>query len=192
MEPIGLAEAIQALRDGAVVAYPTETYYGLAVDGLDEAALGRLLQLKGRGVEKTISLIVAGPAMLPMVCAEVPALAQRLMAEHWPGPLTLVLPARPGLPEALVAEGAVAVRQSPHPVAAALVQAWGRPLTATSANRAGQPPTRTAAEVRAAFPGAEGLFVLDGGATPGGAPSTLARVRGDRIEVLRQGAVSLR
>ncbi len=186
-----IAEAIAALRDGAVVAYPTETYYGLAVDGLDEAALARLLRLKGRGAEKTVSLIVTGRPMLDLVCAEVPPLAERLIAAHWPGPLTLVLPARSGLPGALVADGAVAVRQSPHPVAAALVGAWGRPITATSANRAGEPPSRTAAEVRAAFGHAGSLFVLDGGTTPGGAPSTLARVRGEGIEILRRGAVSL-
>jgi L-threonylcarbamoyladenylate synthase len=189
---VELAEALAVLRRGGVVAYPTETFYGLAVDPLDAAALRRLLELKGRSAEKTVSLIVSGRQMLDTVCAEVSPLAEQLMADHWPGALTLALPARPGLPEALVSDGCVAVRQSPHPLASALVVAFGRPITATSANRAGEPPSRTAAEVRAAFPEAESLFLLDGGPTPGGAPSTLVRVRGSQREILRQGAVSLK
>jgi len=109
--------------------------------------------------------------------------------KHWPGALTLALPARPGLPEALVADGCVAVRQSPHPIARALVAGFGGPVTTTSANRSGEPPATTAAMVRAAL--GSGCHVLDGGTTTGGAPSTLARVRGDVVEILRAGAVAL-
>jgi L-threonylcarbamoyladenylate synthase len=111
------------------------------------------------------------------------------MAAHWPGPLTIALPARPGLPAALVADGCVAVRQSPHPVAAALVAGLGGPLTTTSANRAGERPATSAAAVRAAL--GAGCHVLDGGDTAGGAPSTLVRVRGDQVEILRRGALNL-
>lgn len=189
-----IEEAISTLRRGGVVAYPTETSYGLAVDALDERALARLIQLKGREAAKAISLIVTGRPMAEALCAEISARADQLMAAHWPGPLTLVLPARGGLPPALVSDGAVALRQSSHPLAAALVAAWGRPITATSANRAGQPAARTPHEVRAGFADAEGLdalLVLEGGDTVGGPASTLARVRGDRIEVLRQGAVAI-
>jgi L-threonylcarbamoyladenylate synthase len=186
-----LDEALAVLRGGGVVAYPTETYYGLAVDARDEGALERLLALKGRGADRTISLIVADRAMVESLCAEIPRRAIELMEAHWPGPLTLVLPARPGLPPALVGEGGVAVRCSPHPVAAALVAALGAPITATSANRAGQPPARTPAEVRAAFTGGAALHVCEAGETPGGPPSTLVRVRGDALEVLRRGAVPI-
>jgi L-threonylcarbamoyladenylate synthase len=189
---VDLSGALAVLRQGGVVAYPTETYYGLGVDALDERALERLMQLKGRGADKALSVIVSGPAMLAGLCSEVPALAQRLMADHWPGPLTLVLPARPALPGPLVADGGVAVRQSPHPLAAALVAALGRPITATSANPAGQPAARTPAEVRAGFPAAVAagqLFVCEGGETVGGPPSTLVRVRDGQLEVLRRGAV---
>jgi L-threonylcarbamoyladenylate synthase len=184
-----VAAAVAALGRGEVVAYPTETSYGLAVDASDEAALSRLWLLKGRGAEKAFSVIVAGPAMLADLCAQVPPAAQRLMAAHWPGPLTLALPARAGLPAALVLDGCVALRQSPHPVAQALVAGFGRPITATSANRAGGPPAHSAAEVAAALPGS--CFVLDGGPTAGGPPSTLVRVRGEVVEVLRRGAVTL-
>jgi L-threonylcarbamoyladenylate synthase len=181
------AEAVAALERGEIVAYPTETSYGLGVDADNEAALARLFALKGRGAEKAFSVIVTGAAMARTLCAEIPPAAARLIAAHWPGPLTLALPARPGLPAALVLDGCVAVRQSPHPVAHALAAGLGRPITATSANQAGQPAALTAAEVRAAFP--QGCLVLDGGPTVGGPPSTLARVRGDVVEVLRRGAL---
>jgi L-threonylcarbamoyladenylate synthase len=183
-----VAAAIAALRRGEVVAYPTETFYGLGVDPFDAAALERLRVLKGRG-EKAISMLIDGEEMLDRLCAGISPRARALMAKHWPGALTLALPARPGLPEALVAEGCVAVRQSPHPIARALVAGFGGPVTTTSANRAGEPPATTAAAVRAAL--GAGCHVLDGGTTTGGAPSTLARVRGDALEILRPGAVTL-
>jgi L-threonylcarbamoyladenylate synthase len=183
-----LAAAVEALRRGEIVAYPTETFYGLAVDALSEPALARLRALKGRG-EKALSALVVGRAMLERLCVPPSPRALALMARHWPGALTLALPARAGVPEALVADGCVAVRESPHDVARALVVGFGGPLTATSANLAGEPPATTAAQVEAALAGR--CFVLHGGTTPGGAASTLARVRGNRIEVLRPGAVSL-
>jgi tRNA A37 threonylcarbamoyladenosine synthetase subunit TsaC/SUA5/YrdC len=111
------------------------------------------------------------------------------MERYWPGALTLALPARPGIPEALVLDGFVAVRESPNALARALVRAFGAPVTTTSANLAGQPPATTPDQVRAAL--GPRVTVLPGGATPGGAPSTLARVRGNRIEVLRPGAVEI-
>jgi L-threonylcarbamoyladenylate synthase len=158
-----------------VVAYPTETFYGLGVDAFSEAALERLRALKGRG-EKAISVLIDGEAMLARLCAEVPPLAAELMRRHWPGALTIALPARPGLPAALVSDGFVAVRQSPHPLARAMVTHFGGPVT-------------TGAAVTAAL--GDGCHLLDGGATTGGAPSTLVRVRGDAVEVLRRGAVDL-
>ena len=152
------------------------------------------VMLKGREAGKAISVSSSGPAMLESLCAEIPPLAQRLMAAHWPGALTLALPARPGLSSALVTDGCVAVRQSSHPMAAALVSAWGGAITATSANRAGAPPATSAQEVRAAFPAEVddgSLFVLDGGETAGGLPSTVVRLRDGQLQVLRQGAVAL-
>jgi L-threonylcarbamoyladenylate synthase len=183
----GIAAAVAALRRGEIVAYPTETSYGLAVDAADEAALARLFDLKGRGAEKAFSVIVADRAMAQSLCAEIAPAAATLVEAHWPGPLTLALPARAGLPAALVLDGCVALRQSPHPVAQALVSGLGRAITATSANRAGQPAALTAADVRAAFP--DGCLVLDGGPTAGGPASTLARVRGGAVEVLRRGVI---
>lgn len=180
--------AAAALRRGEIVAYPTETFYGLGVNALDELALARLKLLKGRG-EKATSVLVHGPDMLDRLCRKVPPLAAALMERFWPGALTIALPARSGVPPALVAEGCVAVRESSHPTARALVESFGAPVTATSANLAGQPPATTAEAVEEVFEGR--CRVLHGGTTPGGAPSTLVRVRGNRIEVLRRGAVEI-
>jgi L-threonylcarbamoyladenylate synthase len=180
--------AVEALRRGEIVAFPTETFYALGVDALDELALARLRLLKGRK-EKAISVLVDGPEMLARLCSKVPPRAAELMRGHWPGALTLALPARRGLPAPLVSEGCIAVRQSPHPTAQALVARFGRPITATSANRAGEPPATTAEAVDETFEGR--CRVLHGGTTPGGQPSTLARVRGDKVEILRRGAIDL-
>jgi L-threonylcarbamoyladenylate synthase len=183
-----VAAALAALRRGEVIGFPTETFYGLGVDAFEEEALERLRARKGRGAEKAISVLV-DESTLTQVVAEVSPRARQLMAAHWPGPLTLALPARPGLPETLVMEGCVAVRWSPNPVAQALVAGLGRPITATSANPAGAPPPTTAAGVIAYF--GDGLVVVDGGETPGGLASTLARVRGEVVEVLRPGPIAL-
>jgi L-threonylcarbamoyladenylate synthase len=124
------------------------------------------------------------------LCGKVPARASALMLRYWPGALTIALPARRGVPAPLVSEGCIAVRRSSHPTAQALVSRFGRPLTTTSANLAGQPPCTTPEAVEEAFEGR--CRVIHGGATAGGAPSTLVRVRGDdRVEILRRGAIEL-
>lgn len=180
--------AVAALRRGEIVAYPTETFYGLGVNALDELALKRLRALKGRGT-KAISVLVEGAEMIEPLCRKVPPRAVALMKRYWPGALTIALPARRGVPAALIADGCVAVRQSPHPTARALVAEFGAPVTATSANYAGQPPATTAEEAEEMFEGR--CRILHGGATPGGAPSTLVRVRDNHIEILRRGAIEI-
>jgi L-threonylcarbamoyladenylate synthase len=180
--------AVAALRRGEIVAYPTETFYGLGVDALDELALARLRALKGRD-GKAISVLVDGPDMLDSVCSSVPPLAAKLMKRYWPGALTIALPARRNLPGSLITEGCIAVRQSSHPTAQALVAGLGRPLTTTSANLAGQAPATTDEAVEEIFAGR--CRILHGGATTGGAPSTLVRVRGSKLEILRPGAIEI-
>jgi len=180
--------AVAALRRGEIVAYPTETFYGLGVDALDELALARLRALKGRDT-KAISVLVDGPAMLESLCSTVPPLASALMRLYWPGALTIALPARRNLPSAIVDDGCVAVRQSSHATAQALVAGLGRPLTTTSANLAGQPPATTDDGLDEMFGGR--CRVVHGGATRGGAPSTLVRVRGAKLEILRRGAIEI-
>lgn len=176
------------LAAGGAVAFPTESTYGIGVDALSPAALERLFALKGREPGKPPPILISDDAMLELLVARVPERARRLMARFWPGPLTLVLPARAGLPEPLVSDGGVGVRRSPHPLAAQLVAAFGGPVTATSANLSGQPAAVEAAEVRAVF--GDRLHVLDGGRAPGAPPSTVARVGDDgTLTILRAGAL---
>jgi L-threonylcarbamoyladenylate synthase len=182
-----IQSAAAALRCAEVVALTTETYFALAADATQAVAVDQVLALKGRAAERTLALLVE-PGMVDTLCLNVSFRARALMAAHWPGPLTLVLPARPGLVPAIVQDGFVAMRVPSDPLARAVVAALGRPLTATSANRAGESPARTAEEVRRTFPG---VRVVGQGPTPGGPPSTLARVDGDRVEILRQGALVL-
>ena len=153
-------------------------------------AATRVMTPRRRGAEKSSALLVADMAMFAGLCAEVPVRARELAAAHWPGPLTLALPARPELPAAIVSDGCVAARVSSHPLAAALVEAAGRPITATSANPVGAAPARTAAEVAAYFVGKQ-IYILDGGQTLGGLPSTLVRLRETALEILRPGAVKI-
>jgi L-threonylcarbamoyladenylate synthase len=183
-----IAEAARVLSDGGMVAFPTESTYGLGVDALSLPALERLFALKGREPGKPPPILISDEAMLELLVARVPPRARQLMARFWPGPLTLVLPARADLPEPLVSDGGVGVRHSPQAMANALVAAFGRPVTATSANLSGQPAAVEAAEVRAIFGGA--LHVLDGGRAPGAQPSTVARVADDgTLTILRAGAL---
>ena len=187
--PEEIVFAAEVFCKGEIVAYPTETSYGLGVNALDELALVRLRQLKGRDGNKPISVLVSGAQMLDQLCRPLPPLARRLMAAYWPGPLTLVLPAQRDLPRPLVSDGCVAVRVSSHPTAQALVEAFGAPVTATSANLAGESPATTPEMVEEVFEGR--CRVIHGGVTPGGAPSTVARVRGGRLEILRQGVLRI-
>jgi L-threonylcarbamoyladenylate synthase len=186
-----IAAAVDRLRAGGLVAFPTETFYGLGADALDPAAVARVFLAKGRPADKPLLVLVDSPAMVGEVAADVPERARRLMARYWPGPLTLVLRARLHLPPALTAgTGTIGVRVPGHPVARALVHASGRPVTAPSANPHGVPSPRTALEVLAGLGDAVDL-VLDAGPTPGGLSSTLLDLTGPVPRVIRPGAVTL-
>lgn len=190
-EADALSRAAEVLAGGGLVAFPTETYYGLAADLAQASALARLADLKGREANKPFPLIAADMAQALALAAEVPALARELMARHWPGPLTLVLTARSGLPREVVSpDGGVGVRVSPHPVAGGLARALGRPITATSANPAGLPPARRVEELHPRI--VQGVdLVLEGGATPGGPASTVLDVRRQPPRLLRAGPVEV-
>jgi L-threonylcarbamoyladenylate synthase len=185
-----LTAALATLRrDGAIV-YPTETFYGLGARALSDAAVAAVARLKGRDAGKPIALIVRDVAMVAAVVSRVPPPALRLMTRHWPGPLTLVLPAQPGLPSALTSgSGTIGVRVSSSPIAQALVTALGEPLTATSANPGGSEPAVDVASARRYF-GAEVDYV-DGGTLPGGLGSTVVLVADAEARVIRHGATSV-
>jgi L-threonylcarbamoyladenylate synthase len=185
-----LTEAIDALAAGELVVYPTETFYGIGADALSPAALGRLFAAKQRESGKPVALIAADGPMAFSLARRTPALAQRLADSFWPGALTLVIAARDGLPpELLGAGGGVGVRVSSHPTARALSAGLGRPITATSANRAGEPAARTLDEARAAL-GTKVKVYLEGGRLDVSAPSTVVAVAEDDWKVLREGSIS--
>jgi len=184
-----LANACAALRAGGVVAFPTETYYGLAVDPFNQAALSRLFALKGRSSDKPVLLIVDNVSQLSSLVAEIPSPFTILMERFWPGPLTLVFPGAPSLPALLTGNlGTIGVRVSSQPVARKLVRAFGRPITATSANFSGHPAAVTASDVRDQL-GSELDAVLDGGDTPGGQGSTLLGYQEGKVCLLRGGVI---
>src|SRR5262245_39984109 len=185
-----LGRAVDILKLGGLVAFPTETFYGLGALALDPAAVRRVFELKGRPASKPLLVLVGSVAMAEDL-ARVTEQARALTARHWPGALTLVLPARPVLPVEFTAGTAtICVRQSSDAVATALVTRLGGPLTAPSANPSEAPPPTTADEVLGYFTGSLDL-VLDAGPSPGGLPSTVLDVTGATPRVLRPGAVRL-
>jgi L-threonylcarbamoyladenylate synthase len=176
---------------GGLVAFPTESFYGLGADALDAGAVARVFAVKGRPDDKPVLVLVDGVEMAAGLAAAVPDGARALMARHWPGPLTLVLRAAAGVPAALTGgTGTIGVRMPGHAVARALVAAVARPVTAPSANPSGAPPPVTAAAVRSYFDRQVEL-ILDGGPTAGGAGSTVADCTVWPPRVLRQGPVVL-
>ena len=178
---------VNLLRAGEVLACPTETQMGLLADALSEQAVARVCELKGRPAGEAISVIVPSLEQALRLVRDVSDHALRLARAHWPGPLTLVLRAREGMPSALIKDGKLALRVPGPSPALALVRAFGGPLTATSANRSGKPPLTTAAELRTTFgPALAGIVP---GTPPGTAPSTIIDITGDHPLVIRQGAV---
>jgi L-threonylcarbamoyladenylate synthase len=190
IDAAALARAIQALRTGDSIVYPTETFYGIGADAFSTDALERIFAIKGRDAAKTIALIAHDEASAFAIASEVPELARRLAQAFWPGPLTIVMPARDGIPPALVGPGGgIGVRVSSHPVARALAHGLGRPITATSANLSGAAPARTTAEARATLSDLIDVFV-EGGTLAGGMPSTVIECDRDGWKLIREGAIS--
>ena len=186
-----LKEAAGVLLKGRLVAFPTETFYGLGAHALAAGAVRGIYAVKGRPEVKPLLVLVDSVRMAESLVKEVPAAALALMARYWPGPLTLVFRAMPNLPEELTAgTGTIGIRMSGHPVAFELVRAAGVPITAPSANPSGGEPPTTAAEVRRAFDGKIAL-ILDGGATTGGLPSTIVDVTVIPPRIIRPGALEL-
>jgi len=186
-----LAYAVQLLRAGQVIAFPTDTVYGVGADGFDERAIEQLFVVKERERGKAIPYLLADTADLAKVVREMPRAAQILAEKFWPGGLTLVVPASPRVPKILMAGGdTVAVRVPNHPTPRALIATLGVPLAATSANISGGPDPANAQEVLAQLNGRLPL-VLDGGATRGNVPSSVVDVTSDPPKVLRVGVIAV-
>ena len=179
--------ATKRLREGGIVIYPTETFYGIGAVLSRPEALSRLASLKGRKSEKPLPVIVAGEDEARALWKEVPPLVEGLMKRFWPGPLTIVLPARAGLPFEVAPHGAIGVRVSSNEIARALAKSAGA-IVATSANLAGQRECTRVAEIDPSLRG-EVDAVVDVGETVGGRPSTVVTVEEGKLTVLREGAV---
>jgi L-threonylcarbamoyladenylate synthase len=184
-----LAPLVEVLERGGVVACPTETWLGLLADARNEQAIERVAVLKGRPADMPIALLLPSAEAVQEVALPPSAEAKALMAAHWPGPLTLLLRAKPGLSPRLVRDGKVGVRVPGPSPAAQLTRAFGHALTATSANLTGEPPLRSADELPPAL--AEGIDGSVPGVSPGGAPSTLLDTTTAPMTILRAGAIEI-
>lgn len=183
-----ITSALQVLLSGGLVAFPTDTVYGVGAIAFDERAVESIYAAKARPVEKAIPVLIGDTGDLSRVAEEIPEAAARLIARYWPGPLTVLVPKKPALPGVISATSTVGVRVPDHEVARALLRTAG-PMAVTSANLSGQPSPVTAREVFEQLNGRIAL-ILDGGKTPGGVPSTLVDCTGAEIQILREGPIS--
>jgi L-threonylcarbamoyladenylate synthase len=184
-----LDEAAKWIRLGGLVALPTDTLYGLAADPFHADAVERLFAVKGRAAGRALPLIAADADQIAAQLGPLPPAGERLAAKFWPGPLTLLIPAPVALARGVTGgTGRVGVRVPAHDIARAICRAADRPITATSANRSGQPATTDPAEVERAL-GEDVDLLIDTGPTRGGAPSTIVDVTGGASRLVRAGAV---
>ncbi|MFC1530147.1 L-threonylcarbamoyladenylate synthase [Gemmatimonadota bacterium] len=185
----GLRRAVEALRSGGIVAYPTETQYGLGVDALNPASTRSLHELKERG-EGTFLVVTADEAAARELCSDFPDPARSIARNCWPGPVTILVPARDGLPAEVVGEGGLlGVRVSGNPIARELPARLGGPVVSTSANLTGRAPLNDPGLINRVFPDRLDL-ILDGGVLPPGPGSTIVDGRTVPLKVIREGAVS--
>ncbi len=188
--PAEIAAATERLKAGGVVAFPTETVYGLGASAFDARAVEHVFALKGRPAHNPLIVHVADVAMAQRVAAQWPKAAEALAQSFWPGPLSLILPRRPEVPAIVTAGGGtVAVRCPDHPVALALLRAFGGPLVGPSANKSGTVSPTRSEHVRSVWNEVE-VLVLEGGECRTGIESTVLLLAGDAPRVLRPGAIT--
>lgn len=186
--PHVIQQVVDCMKANGVLAVPTDSFYAMAVGVSQQSALERLLRIKGGREGSPIPVLVGNPSQLEQLTDQIPDIAWTLIRQFWPGLLTLVLPARQGLSSILTAgQPTIGVRQPNDPRVCELLKHTG-PLTGTSANRSGQPPAQSAAEVMT-YLGSDIDLILDGGPSPGGQPSTVLQLVG-KPRILRQGAIS--
>jgi len=184
-----IIQALDVLTRGGLVAFPTDTVYGVGALAFNGDAVKSIYTAKNRPVEKAIPILLARPEDLDKVTIDVPDMAAKLALRYWPGPLTLVVPKHPHLPDMVSELPTVGVRMPDHPVARGLLRATG-PMAVTSANISGKDNPETAQEVMSQLNGRVHL-VLDGGKTLGGIPSTVVDCTGGEPVILREGPVTL-
>ncbi len=184
-----ISRALEILRKGGIVAFPTDTVYGLGALAFDNAAIESIYMAKDRPLEKAIPILIGDLSDLDRIGSDIPDMALRFAERFWPGPLTCVLPKKLILPPAVSATSTVAVRIPNHPDALALLRAAG-PMAVTSANISGAQNPLTAQDVYEQLHGRIPI-ILDGGKTPGGIPSTLVDCNGEKPVILREGPITL-
>jgi L-threonylcarbamoyladenylate synthase len=192
--PRAIEWTAERLRDGGVVSFPTDTVYAVAAALSHSDALLRVFEVKGRDAAKPLPVLLASPLHLRDVASGVDDRLLDLADRFWPGPLTIVLPARDGMPDTVTGRNAdgqrtVAVRVPAHFLAIEVIERAGGSIAATSANRSGEPPACSAAEVVVQL-GDRIDILLDGGIAPGGVPSTIVAMTSDGLHVIREGAIA--
>jgi L-threonylcarbamoyladenylate synthase len=181
-------EGAKILRQGGVIAFPTDTVYGLGADAFNPTAVERVYELKSRPRSQQLPLFVADLEQLTVLAEPIPELAQFLARRFWPGALTLVLPRKDSVPPYVASRPSIAVRIPNHPVCQALIQSLGNPLVGTSANVSGRPAALTAQEVGQQL-GARIDLIINGGQCPGGKESTIVDITLEPPLILREGLI---
>src|SRR5919106_3298590 len=184
-----IPRALKVLQAGGLVAFPTDTVYGVGSLAFDGIAVESIYAAKDRPIEKAIPILLGDSEDLEKVALSTPSTARKLASCFWPGPLTILIPKKPELPEGVSATATVGVRVPDHEVARALLRAAG-PMAVTSANISGEASPTTAEEVFAQLNGRIQL-IIDGGQTPGGIPSTVVDCNTEEIRVLREGPITV-
>lgn len=185
-------ENIQSiLKSGGVIAFPTDTFYGLGADPFNLDALAKIFQIKQRSADKPLLMLIHSFDQLADITQEVTNNARKLMEHFWPGPLTLIFKAAPGLPDALTAgTGTIGIRLPSHSFTRRLLETLDRPLTAPSANISNEAEPKTAQQVKSAL-GEKLDLIIDGGPAPGEKPSTVLDITTNPPTLIREGALSL-
>ncbi len=183
-----IERGVKILQIGGVIAFPTDTVYGLGADAFNSTAVERIYEIKNRPKHRQLPLLIADAERLMTLAYPIPEIAWFLAKRFWPGGLTLVLPKTDSLPVYLASGPTIAVRVPDHPVCLALIQRLGNPIIGTSANISGQPAVLTADEVRQQL-GGKIDFVINGGTCPGGKESTVVDVTHESPIILRQGII---
>jgi len=191
-QPESIIEGARLLREGAVVAIPTDTLYGLAAAIFDERAVESVFEIKRRSREDRVPVLMASAADLPLLCRNVSPTGWALIERFWPGPFTLVLPARRSAPDWITrGRDTVAVRVPAARSTLELLEVLGEPVVGTSANIHRRPPAVTAEQVLGEFEGQIAAVLADDAAIVQGSPSTVAAVSEDRVTILREGMIPL-
>ena len=188
-EPSVTAKAISFLKEGKVIAYPTETFYGLGVDVTNEKAIKKLYELKRRDYSLPIAILVADKPMLEEYVDKMSDSVLPLIKSFWPGPLTILFPAGRKISKTLTTNtGKIGIRISSHPVATAIVREFGRPITTTSANLSGYPPSLNTTHVKKYFKDKIDC-IIDGGECEPSRGSTVIDIADDTMAIIRDGAI---